>query len=85
MAKVLSNPLIYDIVPKTIDIQIVKSITMQNEILASGLIQSLEDMKSPSFVAKLTTKHDLLTIVVNTTLRTMCLIRKKSCSRCSPS
>jgi hypothetical protein len=58
---------------------------VQNEILASGLIESLEDMKKPSFVAKLTTKHDLLTIVVNTTLRTMCHIRKKLCFRCLPS
>jgi hypothetical protein len=58
---------------------------VQNEILASGLIKSLEDMKNPSFVAKLTTKHDLLTTVVNTTLGTICHIRKNSCFRCSPS
>jgi hypothetical protein len=84
MSKVLSNPLIHDIVPKTIDIQVVKSIAMQNEIIVGGLIKSLEDMKNPSFVAKLTTKHDLLITVVNTMLRTLCHIRKNSCSRCSP-
>jgi hypothetical protein len=41
MSKVLSNPLIHDIVPKTIDIQVVKSIAMQNEILVGGLIKKL--------------------------------------------
>ncbi len=41
MSKVLSNPLIYDIVPKTIDIQVVKSIAMQNEIVVGGLIKKL--------------------------------------------
>jgi len=57
---------------------------VQNEILASGLIESLEDMKNSSFVAKLTTKHDLFTTVVNTTLGTICHIRKNLCFRCSP-
>ncbi len=49
MSKVLSNPLIYDIVPKTTNIQVVKSITH----FASGLIESLEDVKNPSFVANM--------------------------------
>ncbi len=37
---------------------------MQNEIVV-GLVKSLEEVKRPCFVAKLITKHVLLTIVVS--------------------
>jgi hypothetical protein len=55
MSKVFPNPFIYDIVPKTNDIEVAKSIVVHNEIVV-GLVRSLEELKTSSSVAKLATK-----------------------------
>jgi len=78
MLKVLFNPFIYDIVPKTTNIEVAKIIALQNEI-GVGLVKSLEEVRNSCFAAKLTTKHVSLTAIVNN-IRNNVSCRQKVCT-----
>jgi len=71
MSKVLSTP-ISNMFPKIINIQAFKSIKVKNEIVV-GLVKSLEEVKRPCSIAKLATKHALLTTIVNSNGQSMSL------------
>jgi hypothetical protein len=77
MSKVLSTPSISNMLPKSINIQAFKSIKVKNEIVV-GLVKSLEEVKRPCSIAKLATKHVLLTTIVSSDGQSMSL-RQRAC------